>query len=308
MPKSPASQGSYTQKESSKRSFEGSTSRSTVYPAKLEMCQDFPPSSRFPPVHPSRKYPEYRVRELMRINPLTVFFVGFVPPFIGAIASIAVALIFHNEEISNYNWQCGRARLPSLSRIINLPMERVFWQFTILFHIPFRCVELGVGFYRYGRLESVDCKYPRLYALSRYLYVIFGVLELIFMIALSIVGEREFIQYHVIFFYLFGFFAVGFFIVNLINHSNSLYYLNPYGLLSYRIKIVVTILYFISIPILFGAFMLYWKLCITFMYDVFAITEYADVFLSMLYHFCAFFDIRYKVIFSIRYVKRLKED
>ncbi|KAI1708268.1 frag1/DRAM/Sfk1 family domain-containing protein [Ditylenchus destructor] len=128
------------------------------------------------------------------------------------------------------------------------------------------------------------------------------------MIALSVVGEREFIAYHVFFFYAFGCFAVGFFITNAICHASSLYYLNPYGRISYWIKIVVTILYFVSIPILFGAFVLYWKKCITMMYDVFAITEYVDVFLSIAYHCCAFFDIRYKVIFTIKHVKRIKRD
>uniref|UniRef100_A0AC35GPY5 Ovule protein n=1 Tax=Panagrolaimus sp. PS1159 TaxID=55785 RepID=A0AC35GPY5_9BILA len=132
---------------------------------------------------------------------------------------------------------------------------------------------MGVGFYRYERLRSVECKSPRLYEFSRYMYVILGTLELIFMIALSVVGEREFIQYHVIFFYLFGMFATGFFIANVVCHANSLYYLNPYV-----------------------------------MYDIFAITEYVDVFLSIIYHSCAFYDIRHKVIFSIRHVKNVKKD
>jgi len=39
-------------------------------------------------------------------------------------------------------------------------------------------------------------------------------------------------------------------------------------------------------------------------YDVFAIAEYIDVFLTISYHCCAFFDIRHKVIFSIRDVKK----
>ncbi|KAI6178597.1 hypothetical protein M3Y98_00518000 [Aphelenchoides besseyi] len=263
---------------------------------------------RSTPCHPRRVdgVKGVEVRELMRLDPLHLFFTGFLPPFFGAIASIVVALIMHNDEISNYNWQCGRARLPSLSRIINLPMERIFWQFTFLFHIPLRLVELAVGFYRYGRLRSVDAKYPRLYTLSRYVYAIVGIFELIFMIALSVVGEREFIGYHVIFFYAFGSCAIGFFITNVICHASSLYYLNPYGRLSYNIKFVVLILYIISVPILLGAFLLYWKKCITYMYDIFAITEYVDVFLSIAYHCCAFFDIRHKVVFSIRNVKKIK--
>lgn len=91
--------------------------------------------------------------------------------------------------------------------------------------------------------------------------------------------------YHVIFFYLFGLFAIGFFVTNVVCHASSLYYLNPYvsvyrspalrlfysskpigfqGRRSYYIKIVFTVLYIISVPILLGAFLLYWKKCITY--------------------------------------------
>ncbi|CAD5210100.1 unnamed protein product [Bursaphelenchus xylophilus] len=283
----------------------------SYHPAWEMMETDVIPSmKRTPPIHPRRVdgVNGLRVKELMRPNPSHLFFIGFIPPFFGAVMSIIIALIFHNDEISNYNWQCGRARLPSLSRIINLPMERIFWQFTFLFHVPLRLIELGVGFFRYGRLRSVDCSYPRFYTFARYMYLIVGVLELVFMVALSVVGEREYIGFHVIFFYAFGFSAIGFFLANVICHRSSLYYLNPYGRFSYYLKVVILIVYLISVPILLGAFLLYWKKCITYMYDIFAITEYVDVFLSIAYHCCAFFDIRYKVIFSIRSVKHVKQN
>nr|CAD2200943.1 unnamed protein product [Meloidogyne enterolobii] len=170
-------------------------------------------SNRFPPIYLKKsEQPEWEVKELLKLNPLNLFFLGCIPPFFGAFGSIITALI--------------RARLPSLSRIINLPMERIFWQFTFLFHIPLRIVEIAVGFYRYDRLRLIN-------------------------------------SYHVVFFYAFGGFATGFFITNVVCHSQSLYYLNPYGRISYYIKIIVTILFIISMPILFGAFILYWRKCIT---------------------------------------------
>lgn len=43
-------------------------------------------------------------------------------------------------------------------------------------------------------------------------------------------------------------------------------------------------------------------------YDVFAICEYFGVLLNFAYHGCAFFDIRYKVIFSVRLVEPLKKN
>ncbi|VDO88405.1 unnamed protein product [Haemonchus placei] len=80
-----------------------------------------------------------------QFNAVEVFFAGFIPPLVGSVSAILIALIFHNDAISNYNWQCGRARLPSLSRIINLSVERTFWQLFLLFHVPIRVIELITG-------------------------------------------------------------------------------------------------------------------------------------------------------------------
>ena len=105
MPNS-VSEGPYLKQEDLKKSFGNLASGNTIYPVKTDITHDAS-SSRFSPVHPIRRYPEYRVRELMRLNPLVLFFIGFIPPFVGAVSSIVVALLFHNDEISNYNWQCG---------------------------------------------------------------------------------------------------------------------------------------------------------------------------------------------------------
>ncbi|VDN03819.1 unnamed protein product [Thelazia callipaeda] len=242
------------------------------------------------------------VIELIRSSPVTVFLIGFVPPIIGASAAIIIALIFDSELISNYNWQCGRARLPSLSRIINLPAERILWQFLVLVHIPARLIELFTGFCRYGRLMNVNCQQKRFYEFARYAYFYIGIAELLFMIGLSLLGERENIQAHVILFYIFGFCGIGFFLSNLICHRQSLYFLPPYGHLSYYLKTTFCVIYLLSVPILLISFLLYWKGCVTGAYDVFAICEYIAVFLNIAYHGCAFYDIRYKVIFSVRLI------
>ncbi|CAG9540186.1 unnamed protein product [Cercopithifilaria johnstoni] len=243
------------------------------------------------------------VTELLRLSPVTVFFLGFVPPVAGAFAAIIIALIFHNEQISNYNWQCGRARLPSLSRIINLPLERLFWQFLMLIQTPARFIELFTGFFRFGRLMNVNCRHKRFYEFARYIYFYSGTAELFFMIGLSLLGERENIQVHVILFYIFGFCGIIFFIANLICHRHSLYFLHPYGRLSYYLKLTFCTIYLLSVPILLTSFLLYWKICVTAAYDVFAICEYVGVFLNIAYHGCAFYDIRYKAIFSVRLVE-----
>ncbi|VDL78826.1 unnamed protein product [Nippostrongylus brasiliensis] len=238
-----------------------------------------------------------RVTEILRFNAVEVFFAGFIPPLVGSVLAIVIALVLHNDAISNYNWQCGRARLPSLSRIINLSVERTFWQLFLLFHVPIRVIELITGFSRYKRLRNIHYKRTWAYEFFRHVYFYIGLAELFFLSALSIVGERENIRLHVIFFYVFGFCGIAHMIANIFCHAQSLYYLNPYGRLSYYLKITFCSLYMLSAPILVCAFILYWKQCITWAYDVFAICEYCGVFLNICFHGCAFFDIRYKVCF-----------
>ncbi|KAK0399912.1 hypothetical protein QR680_003271 [Steinernema hermaphroditum] len=143
--------------------------------------------------------------ELIRLKPTQVFCGGFFPPLIGSVAAIGIALVFHNDEISNYNWQCGRLNPLSVSR--------------------------------YNRLLNVNYERKRLYHFMRYAYLLVGLAELFFLAALSIIGERENIRY-----------------------------------------------------------------------DVFAICEYAGVFLNIAYHGCAFFDIRYKVVFSVRLVETIEPE
>uniref|UniRef100_A0A914QIQ7 Uncharacterized protein n=1 Tax=Panagrolaimus davidi TaxID=227884 RepID=A0A914QIQ7_9BILA len=70
-----------------------------------EVEQYFP--TRTEPIHPIRGPPNFKSQELMRLSPMAFFFTGFIPPMLGAVGSIIVALTFHNDEISNYNWQCG---------------------------------------------------------------------------------------------------------------------------------------------------------------------------------------------------------
>uniref|UniRef100_A0A0R3RM24 G protein-coupled receptor n=1 Tax=Elaeophora elaphi TaxID=1147741 RepID=A0A0R3RM24_9BILA len=75
------------------------------------------------------------------------------------------------------------------------------------------------------------------------------------------------------------------------------------GRLSYYLKLTFCTIYLLSVPILLTSFLLYWRVCVTAAYDVFAICEYIGVFLNIAYHGCAFYDIRYKAIFSVRLVE-----
>ncbi|EPB80113.1 hypothetical protein ANCCEY_00801 [Ancylostoma ceylanicum] len=256
--------------------------------AKPEKSEEKSPT---PPLNAKGLFETYekdgkKITEILRFNAVEVFFAGFIPPLVGSVSAIAIALIFHNDEISNYNWQCVS---------------------------------------RYKRLRNIHYTRTVLYEISRYAYFYVGLAELVFLSALSIVGERENIRelfpdcsltlvgyeerckkMHVIFFYIFGFCGIGHMLANIFCHAHSLYYINPYGRLSYYLKIIFSSLYILSAPVLVGAFILYWKQCITWAYDVFAICEYCGVFLNICFHGCAFFDIRYKVCFSVRHIEPVK--
>uniref|UniRef100_A0A914Z746 CWH43-like N-terminal domain-containing protein n=1 Tax=Panagrolaimus superbus TaxID=310955 RepID=A0A914Z746_9BILA len=250
-----------------------------------------------------------RFIELFKLTPTPVFLLGFLPPLSGAILSIAIALIFHNAEISNYNWQCGRARFPSLSRIINLPLERTIWQILIFSHIPIRVLEVFAGFIRFRRLFNVNIenqKSKRFYEFCRYIYLFVGLGEIFFLGALSIIGERENIKIHVIMFYLFGFCGIIFFISTTYCHRQSLYYIKPYGILSYRLKMFFMCCYIAAMPILVTAFLLYWKKCITLGYDIFAICEYLGVLFNIGFHGVTYFDVKDRLVLSIRMVEPLE--
>lgn len=98
----------------------------------------------------------------------------------------------------------------------------------------------------------------------RWAYLLVGLGELFFLGALSIIGERENTQIHVIMFYIFGFCGIGFFIASTYCHRQTLYYTKPYGKLSYRLKIIFMTCYLICLPVLVTSFLLYWRLCLTF--------------------------------------------
>uniref|UniRef100_A0AC35TLN4 Serpentine receptor class gamma n=1 Tax=Rhabditophanes sp. KR3021 TaxID=114890 RepID=A0AC35TLN4_9BILA len=240
-----------------------------------------------------------------RISPFLIFILGITPPLSGSILSICTALIFHNDAISNYNWQCGRARLPSLSRIINLPVERVFWQILILAHIPIRILEMTAQYSRYERAQNVKYSDSLVFRLFRQVYIVSGVLELLFLTGLSIIGERENTQLHVIFFYLFGISGIVFMIANTYLHRQTLYHTSPNGVLSFRLKVLFMVLYLIISPIMVTAFYMYWKKCLKMGYEVFALCEYLEVLINIMFHSTCYLDIKDRVVLIIRYVDKI---
>ncbi|KAH7729292.1 Protein Y11D7A.9 [Aphelenchoides avenae] len=243
-----------------------------------------------------------RRQTLIRVSTLPIFLVGFVPPLVAAILTISTALSFHRSEVSNYNWQCGKAHLPSFSRIINLPIQRVIWQILVLIHVPVRLLEITVGNIRFDFLRNTCSSRSGLYKVARTAYAVTGVLELLFLSSLSVVGERESTTIHVVLFYLFGITGLGFFISNLYCHRHSLFFIGRYGKVSYRLKLLFAAVYVMLTPLLVGSFWVYWKLCYTWGYEVFALCEYVGVLCNIGFHGCTFLDVRDKMTLTVRLI------
>lgn len=116
--------GTDTDRDSSKRSLGGQTETAMDYPQTTQSrnssltstsitqyasaqqqqkdggSEEYPRwTGRTPAVHKRRQAPEYEVTELIRMDPLHLFFLGFVPPFFGAVGSI-VTVRFSISSIS----------------------------------------------------------------------------------------------------------------------------------------------------------------------------------------------------------------
>uniref|UniRef100_A0A915E3A6 CWH43-like N-terminal domain-containing protein n=1 Tax=Ditylenchus dipsaci TaxID=166011 RepID=A0A915E3A6_9BILA len=69
-------------------------------------------------------------------NAIYVCIVGL--PVIAIVSVFCIGIAVNRKELFNYDWNgCGTTFLPSVSRIINLPAERIVWNFLILLHASF---------------------------------------------------------------------------------------------------------------------------------------------------------------------------
>ncbi|CAD5232214.1 unnamed protein product [Bursaphelenchus xylophilus] len=197
------------------------------------------------------------------------------------ISSLALVFIigfgFDYKKLLNYQWTCGKVLLPSLSRIINLPIERVLWHFGVVLHAGLRPIYLIQAYVLNLRVKK-NVSYKWLIKFLALTSLVSGFIELLFTIALTIIGERESGGLHVVFF-------VGFIISALINFiSSTLCFrfskvfdenskLHPH----FRTRITLIVLLLLFVPTIFLFFVLYWQECIRIAYEFFAIFEYLTV-------------------------------
>uniref|UniRef100_A0A1I7YE85 Post-GPI attachment to proteins factor 2-like n=1 Tax=Steinernema glaseri TaxID=37863 RepID=A0A1I7YE85_9BILA len=230
----------------------------------------------------------------------TVFIPVVVSPVVLALLlSFLIGFTSDYDTLLNYEWTCGRALLPSISRIINLPKERTFCNLLVLFHIGLRPL-LSAHYYAICRIPADKLKYPKLFVILTSLIPISSLFELGFTAALTLIGERENPSLHVIFFCGFCVSAnLYFMLVTVLFRISRHYATTTNARRSFLLKAFLVTTSLLLLPSLSIFFVLYWKFCVKFAYNIFALLEYATVFTMLSYHFTAYLDFNYSYQFVV---------
>uniref|UniRef100_A0A0K0CTZ5 Secreted protein n=1 Tax=Angiostrongylus cantonensis TaxID=6313 RepID=A0A0K0CTZ5_ANGCA len=65
-----------------------------------------------------------------------------VYPVVALALSFLLGSATHPNDFYTYRWSCGMVHLPSISRVINMPLERTIFQMLILCSVPLRLIIL----------------------------------------------------------------------------------------------------------------------------------------------------------------------
>uniref|UniRef100_A0A915PFI8 CWH43-like N-terminal domain-containing protein n=1 Tax=Setaria digitata TaxID=48799 RepID=A0A915PFI8_9BILA len=232
-------------------------------------------------------------------------------PVFALLTAFVLGFLWDYQEILAYNWTCGTVDVPSFSRIINLPKERIIWNAAVLFHLPLRFLFILVN-YRICRIPSNEVQNDKLHALLSRIIVLSGSIEILMISLLTIIGEREemnelhhhsHFNWHVNFFMVFVISSTVYFTVVTVTFRNSKHYIehfNVSGRWSFNLKFYLTLVYIALIPVTFTFFFMYWELCYNFAYNFFALSEYVLILVNYGFHASAIYDChdRYQITTS----------
>ncbi|KHN88903.1 Post-GPI attachment to proteins factor 2-like [Toxocara canis] len=226
-----------------------------------------------------------------------VLLVALGAPLSALLASFVIGLSYDYDLVLNYEWTCGRVHLPSISRIVNLPKQRIIWNLFVLFHAAFRPLMVSSN-YRICREPATRMRFPRAHSTLANGILLSGLLEVIFIVWLTVVGEREQPEFHVYFFMGFTISSLAHFVLTSLLFRVSYHYVVcKKASLSYSLKFIFTLAYVILLPTVFTFFALYWQLCYNFAYDFFAVFEYITILVNFGFHATSLLDCNdvYKV-------------
>ncbi|GMS77948.1 hypothetical protein PENTCL1PPCAC_123, partial [Pristionchus entomophagus] len=210
-------------------------------------------------------------------------------PLSATVLAAAFAVLVDKRKLFDYYWVCEKVLLPSFSRIINLPLERTFWNLLILSHIPLRVLSLFLYYVKF-RSSISSLRPSSLTSLALFLFLVAGAFDLAFLAALTVVGERESGFLHMIFFISFILSTVSFMAAHLLLTIRC----GVKGrreMISFRLRLFLFFLLIISVAVLTMAFSLFQQYCVPHSYSTFACLEYCTIGMILIYHSTAFLDL-----------------
>ncbi|EGT60478.1 hypothetical protein CAEBREN_11277 [Caenorhabditis brenneri] len=200
-------------------------------------------------------------------------------PAAGVVMAFLLGYSIHTVWMYDYPWGCRNVYLPSVSRLLNLPLERIMWNFLSLSSVP---LQLMVVLRQYILTFSTSNKLQFL----RLVMVISSVFQSIFLTLLATVGERESGDFHVAFF-------SGFAVSTIINYSVFTILMRFTGKKENpkhsRRRVTVLLGLMITLPTIFIAFILHNVFCVAGAYEAFAIFEYLTIILIYAFHVTNFY-------------------
>uniref|UniRef100_A0A7E4ZTC5 Frag1/DRAM/Sfk1 family-domain-containing protein n=1 Tax=Panagrellus redivivus TaxID=6233 RepID=A0A7E4ZTC5_PANRE len=222
-----------------------------------------------------------------------LFVLCLAPPLIALFADFIIGFAVDYDQLLNYEWTCGKAYLPSVSRIVNLPKERTVFHLGSLGSITFRCF-IVIYYYRLARRLSIS-RGSRIW--RRFVapaILLSGLGELVFQVAITVVGEREHGDFHMYFFISFTLCAVAYFLlITIVTRYRPNYGDSALLQASFRLKLLLLVMTVLLIPTIGTFFVLYWGYCVTFAYNAFALSEYVTILAIFGFHSTAMLDLKH---------------
>ncbi|KAK5975266.1 hypothetical protein GCK32_018743, partial [Trichostrongylus colubriformis] len=131
-------------------------------------------------------YPSREPRLLWAFSVKSIFTTCMICPIAALVLAFTLGATFHPSQLFKYRWTCGAVHLPSVSRVINMSLERTIFQILILFSIPLRLLVLFKHWLEHSTLEA-----SRYFVMARKLMTASGLSDVVFLSLLSVIGERE---------------------------------------------------------------------------------------------------------------------
>ncbi|CAJ0585264.1 unnamed protein product, partial [Mesorhabditis spiculigera] len=224
---------------------------------------------------------------LLRLKRFTLFL-----PIGALIAIFLVAVVFMRDAVVGYEWGCRLVYLPAISRLLNLRATRIIFEFIMG---PFFLLSPGVVLLNcesqliFGKVFHAQLRNPRddhIRIVTLCGMVASGIVQNIFLLALTFVGERENGNLHTIFFCIFIVSTYLYLLSQTVLLKSSDYARKSIGKAQQNLRWKRRLLAVLSIllPFVFTLFFAHFLHCVPYSYELFCLSEYATVATIFAFH------------------------